>query len=806
MNKWNRLNYQPNLPLGKDGRKVTASPEHIALSKSAAKEGMVLLKNEAHALPLRAGVKVALFGKGTFDYVKGGGGSGDVTAPYVRNLCEGFAQYPELCATFGELDAFYRAHVEAQYKAGRAPGLVDEPELPEGLLRRAAAFADAAVVSISRFSSEGWDRKSAFDRMESHVGVWTDDPRYVLSQQLFPKGDFVLTDGEAALIEQVKAAFETVIVVLNTGSVFDTSFFRDDPGISAVLLGWQAGLEGGLAEAELLLGLDNPSGKLADTFAASLEDYPSSPNFYENDWYVNYFDDIYVGYRYFETIPGAREKVNYPFGFGLSYTEFELETATAAIEGDEIVVRTAVTNVGRRPGREVAQVYFSAPQGRLGKPARQLAAFRKTRLLQPGDTQRLTLRFPIERMASYDDLGKVAKSAWVLEAGTYRFYVGTDVESAAECRFTCTLEEDTVVKQLTARMVPTQLEKRMLADGSYEPLPQGEPNDFNANMLEPMDARELLLNPSVRFHQGVVRYRTKPREDHTLLEVSEGRLSLDAFLEQFTDEDLAWLLGGQPNTGVANTYGYGNNEQFGVPNAMSADGPAGLRILPEVGVATTAFPCACLLACTWDPDVCEAVGRAVGAEVRENNIGAWLAPAINIHRNPLCGRNFEYYSEDPLLTGLLAGAMVRGVQSNGVAATIKHFALNNKETNRLECDSRASERAIREIYLKAFEIIVRDYDPWSIMTSYNIINGHRASENHDLLTGILREEWGYEGMVTTDWWTHGENYKEVAAGNDVKMGCGFPDRLMQALEKGALTRAQMLTAARHILGMILKLD
>ena len=291
-----------------------------------------------------------------------------------------------------------------------------------------------------------------------------------------------------------------------------------------------------------------------------------------------------------------------------------------------------------------------------------------------------------------------------------------------------------------------------------------------------------------------------------LIDVAEGKLTLDAFIAQLSDEDLAWLLGGQPNVGVANTYGYGNLPAFGVPNAMTADGPAGLRIQPQVGVKTTAFPCACLLACTWDEAVTEAVGRAAGEEVKENNIGVWLAPGVNIHRNPLCGRNFEYYSEDPLLTGHLAGALVRGVQSNGVAATAKHLALNNKETNRKECDSRASERAIREIYLKAFEIIVKEYDVWSIMTSYNIINGHRASENADMLNGILREEWGFEGLVTTDWWTYGEHYKECAAGNDVKMGCGYPDRLLAALEKGVLTRAQMELAARHILGLILKLD
>ena len=291
-----------------------------------------------------------------------------------------------------------------------------------------------------------------------------------------------------------------------------------------------------------------------------------------------------------------------------------------------------------------------------------------------------------------------------------------------------------------------------------------------------------------------------------LIDVAEGKMTLDAFIASLTDEDLAWLLGGQPNAGVANTFGYGNLPDFGVPNAMSADGPAGLRILPEVGVATTAFPCATLLACTWNPELAEAVGRAAGAEVKENNIAAWLAPGVNIHRNPLCGRNFEYYSEDPLLTGHMAGALIRGVQSNGVAATAKHFALNNKETNRKQSDSRASERAIREIYLRAFEIIVKQYDVWSVMTSYNLINGHRASEYADMITGVLREEWGFDGLVTTDWWTSGEHYKECAAGNDMKMGAGFPLRLLEALRVGALKRSDMELAAKHILGMILKLD
>ena len=803
MNKWARIKYHPNLPLGADGRRVTASPEHIRLSRLAAREGMVLLKNEGGALPLQMGAKVALFGKGTYDYVKGGGGSGDVTVPYTLCLADGMKRYPERVTLHTGTDDFYRAHVEAAYRNGRDPGAVEEPELPDDLVARAAAFTDTAVVSISRFSSEGWDRKSAFDRIAEHKGLWVEDPRYMLTEAMFPKGDFYLTDAETAMLEKVKAAFGRVIVVLNVGGVFDTSFFKRDARIQAALMGWQAGLEGGLAEAELLLGVANPSGKLADTFAATLEDYPSSPNFYESDDFVNYEDDIYVGYRYFETIPGAAEKVNYPFGFGLSYTTFAFENAAARAEGDAIVAVCDVVNTGPIAGREVAQLYFSAPQGLLGKPARQLAAWQKTRLLAPGERQRVTLRLPIGQMASYDDVGKVRKAAWLLEAGEYRFFLGSDVR-APKLDFSWTLADARIVEQLSTRMASTQLARRMRADGGYEPLPTGAPNDPNASALDQNPSMSFCVNPPVRAqaHEDLL----KPAANRPLIDVAEGRMTLDAFIAQLTDEDLAWLLGGTPNQGVANTFGYGNLPAFGVPSVMTADGPAGLRIRPEVGVQTTAFPCACLLACTWDAELTEAVGRAAGEEVKENNIAAWLAPGVNIHRNPLCGRNFEYYSEDPLLTGHLAGALVRGVQSNGVAATAKHLALNNKETNRTESDSRASERAIREIYLKAFEIIVKQYGVWSVMTSYNIINGHRASENADLLNGILRGEWGFEGLVTTDWWTHGEHYKECAAGNDVKMGCGYPERLLKALEIGALTRADMETAARHVLGMILKLD
>ena len=806
--KWARVNYQPGVGLGENGARVTADKEHITLSKDAAKEGMVLLKNEQHVLPLQTGAKVALFGKATFDYVKGGGGSGDVTVAYTRNLYEGIKALKGKISVYEELADFYRENVKEQYKAGRVPGMTIEPQVPQELLQKAKAYTDTAVISICRFSGEGWDRKSIVET--ENKNIWASEEEMARrSAEIFEDGDFYLTHAEQEMVNTVKQNFARVIVVMNVGGMVDTSWFHDDAQIQSVLMAWQGGMEGGLATAELLAGEGNPSGKLSDTFARELNDYPSTYNFHESEKYVEYTDDIYVGYRYFETIPGAKEKVNYPFGFGLSYTQFTLGESQISIEGDQIRCMVSVTNTGAMAGKEVVQAYYGAPQGKLGKAARVLCAFAKTRLLQPGETQLMTLCWKIADMASYDDCGKVCKSAYVLEQGEYKFYIGTSVRDAVENATVYTAAKDIVTQQLTSRLAPTSLTKRMLADGTYEELETTEPVDTDANELEKMTTEEMeAFAPKT---EGRARWRlwgdkTPDKQHHFLIEAAEGKITLEEFMAQLSDEQLAELLGGQPNTGVANTFGFGNLPDYGVPNIMTADGPAGLRIGPECGVCTTAWPCSTLIACTWNPEVAQQVGAAGGAEVKENNIAVWLTPAVNIHRSPLCGRNFEYYSEDPYLTGKMASAMVKGIQSNHVGATVKHFALNNKETNRKNSDSRASERAIREIYLKAFEIIVKEANPWAIMSSYNIVNGRRTSENHELLTDVLRGEWGFEGAVTTDWWTNGEHYKEVAAGNDIKMATGFPERLMEALHKGIITRAELETCAKRVLNLILKVD
>lgn len=746
---------------------------------------MVLLKNEKSILPFEKGTRRALFGKGSVDYVKGGGGSGDVTTAYVRSLQDGLEIKEEegKVQVLASLGKFYRENVSAQYAGGIQPGMTAEPEIPCDLLEKAKAWADVAVISICRFSGEGWDRK----------GIPGD-------------GDFYLTREEQNMVDTVTANFEKVVVVLNVGGMVDTSWFCDSEKIQGVLLAWQGGMEGGLAAADLLCGDVNPSGKLTDTFARTFDDYPSSAGFNESEDYVDYTEDIYVGYRYFETIPGAAEKVNYPFGYGLSYTEFAIEPLRAGEEDETICVDVRVTNMGSRAGKEVVQLYYRAPQGVLGKPLEVLGAFAKTELLGAGQSQVLRLKMPVNAMASYDDLGKIQASAYVLEAGNYSFRIGNSVRNTVKLDYEYQAAQTVVTEQLERKCAPAALKLRLLADGSYEELPQGG-DGYEKNRLVPQDIDTLEgVEPDVQGISYQEKKEWRNADRITLEGVAEGKADLRRLLAQLSDRELAGLLGGQVNTGTANTYGMGNLPAYGIPNIMTADGPAGLRIREECGVYTTAWPCATLLACTWNPEIVFEAGAAGAAEVKENNIGVWLTPAMNIHRSPLCGRNFEYYSEDPLVSGKMGAAMIRGIQSQHIGASMKHFCCNNKETNRKDSDSRVSERALREIYLKGFEIAVKEAQPWTVMTSYNLMNGYPTSCNPELLNGILREEWGFEGMVTTDWWNHAEHYLEVKAGGDIKMGCGYPDRILEAKEKGFVSREEMEKCAERILGMILKVD
>ncbi len=787
MDKYARFRYQPCIPLGEDGRCATASVKHTQLSRKAATEGMVLLKNKDNALPLKKGEKVALFGKATIEYIKGGGGSGDVHCPYIRNVFDGFKEKEKdgKTAVYMPLVDFYKDYVEKESVNVLTPEQIDarwsvvnamefcterddmtydtfaamhvkETSVPDELIQSASEWADTAVFTISRFSAEGVDRRPQ-------------------------GGDYYLSDIEKKLIDKLCELFKKVVIVINSGATIDCEYFAENDKVSAVLFGWQGGMEGGMAIADVLCGDVNPSGKLCDTIVKSYDCYPCKAEFWESFKFIDYSDDIYVGYRYFETM--AKDDVRYPFGFGLSYTTFDISGKVCCESEGKIVAVATVKNTGDVAGREILQLYYSAPQGKLGKPAKELAAYKKTKLLAPNESETIVMSFDVRDMASFDDLGKIAKSAYVLEKGTYEFYLGTSVRDAEKLVFTYDVSEDTVTEQLKNWCKPFKLAKRMLSDGSFEALPQGEEEYYYA-VNEPSGA--------------------KAPDELVKFDMVGETITLDEFVAQFTDDELMDFVGGKSPTGVANTGCFGGLERLDIPPVPTADGPAGLRLEPKTGIPTTAWPCATLLACSWDPELIYEVGAAAGTEIAENNIGIWLAPALNIHRDPLCGRNFEYYSEDPIVSGKSAAAMTRGVQSAKATVSIKHFACNNKEANRYDIDARISERALREVYLKGFEIVVKESDPWTVMTSYNRINGQHTSESYELIMGILRGEWGFKGMVETDWGVKNDPVKEVKAGNDMKMPCGYPEDLKVAFDNGELTRADLEPCVKRILEMTMK--
>jgi len=790
--RFGRFFYQPVLPLGKDGRKVTGCKQHLALSKQAADEGTVLLKNDG-TLPLAKGSKVCLFGRCAGEFIFGGGGSGDVVTDIRISLTDALKQADKegrlqlFAPIIDDAEAQVKAIFEEQEKNptlywGRLRSRNALP-VPEDLYRQAVEFGGTAIFSILRYSSENTfcgDR--TFEECE-----------------LYPE--------EKAQLERLTQDFEKVVVVIvSCGPVMIGDLERNDK-INAILYPMYGGSFAGLSIVDILLGDSYPSGHLQDTFAQSIHDYPGADTFYESEDHVNYTEDIFVGYRWFETF--CPEKVVYPFGHGLSYTTYEAEVLRAEQVKNTVSVDVKVTNTGNFPGKEVIQLYLSAPQGKLGKAARVLAAFQKTKELKPGDSQVLKLHFDLRDFASFDDLGKLAESCFVLEKGQYIVSMGVNVRDA-EPVLSFQWAEDTVVRRCHSYMAPDpeKFPKRLTADGTYEQLPAVAPHKHPIRRYKP---------------------KAEPAADIKLKDaLAEDKL--DAFLASLTDHELAELLYGHPayNASLTGFIGvpkvdrrhdmYGHSlPGRGIPPVPTCDGPAGYRTQDGSGVDATFFPAANTVSQTWSPALAEKVGTAGALEAKENNCGIWLTPALNIHRNPLCGRNFEYYSEDPLCAGLFAAATVKGIQSQKVAATIKHFCCNNKEINRKGSDSRLSQRALREIYLRGFEICVKKANNWCLMSSYNLVNGVHTCGNWELLTGILKGEWKYPGVVMTDWVTLSLLQDDLAAGNDVRMPNPntFPNPytptqlnfdVEKAVRDGVIDRGAALEAARRILIMMSHLE
>ena len=761
------------------------TPGMPELLRDVAAQTAVLLENRV--LPLASGTKVSVFGRIQLDWFATGYGSGgDVNAPYQVNLLEGLRRCEDLSVNEGLATEYERWVIKNPAKHGTWGSWArSHPEMPVSaeLVRAARQHSDHAVIVIGR--SAGEDRETVLQ-----------------------PGSYYLTNEERDMLRQVTAAFPDAILLLNIGAVMDLSFLREF-SFGAVMILWQGGMESGNAAADLLCGRATPSGRLPDTVAARYIDHPSGPHFGEKDA-NEYFEDIYVGYRWFETF--GRDKVLYPFGYGLSYTTFSVDVRAE----DPLIYLATVTNTGKLPGRHTLMLFAEKPCGCLGNPARELVAFAKTRNLAPGESQALTLECSAYQISSFDDSGATGhKDCYVIQPGPHRFYLGCDVRSAGHVG-TLNVEELMVVAQLSEAAAPAKTFPILINR-------DGAPAEGTAA------ARTLSLRDRILENLPQELFITGDR-GLKLKDVQDGKISLDEFVAQLSDDDLEAIsrggyvmghpLGARGNAGI---FG-GVTESLrnmGVPPITTTDGPSGIRLYDSCSL----IPIGTALACTFDTGLVETLCAALGREMVDRGSDVLLAPGMNIHRNPLCGRNFEYFSEDPLLTGRMAAAYVRGIQSAGVAACPKHFACNNQETNRNKTDSILSQRALREIYLKGFEICVKEAAPRTLMTSYNKINGVWGHYHYELVKTILRDEWGFEGCILTDWWMQyasspefpkmkGNAYR-VRAQVDVLMPGSRtildvdhrPDGTLLATYKkeDGITLGEMQEVARHVLNCVMAL-
>lgn len=764
---------------------------YAALARQAAAEGAVLLQNEDQALPLKEGDKVAVFGRMQFHYYKSGTGSGGmVNTKYTVGILDALKE-ENIHLNQSLMDTYQEWIQEHPFDRGsgwaQEPWSQEEMTLSAETIKKAAKESDTALVILARTAGEDRDAQDA-------------------------EGSFLLTKEEEDMLEKVCRAFQKSIVLLNTGNIIDMKWVgKYCP--SAVLYVWQGGMEGGHGTADILMGRVNPCGRLTDTIAYDLGDYPSEGHFGGEDHNL-YAEDIYVGYRYFETF--AKDKVLYPFGYGLSYTSFDIRRRNLRREGRNIVLDIEVENTGAVSGKEVVQVYAALPQGQLGKPERILAAFAKTRLLKPGETEEMTLTVSEERLMSYDDSGVTGhRFCYVMEPGDYAFYIGNNVRDAVYAGSVRT-DSVNVIQKCTQAAAPVREFSRMRA---------GEPgNGDNREILwEEVPVRLDSMQERID-HDTLETVSYTGDRGYRLGDVFDGKVGLEEFLAQIPDEALCHMVKGEGmcspkvTPGTAAAFGGVTEElkDFGIPCGCCADGPSGIRM--DCGTTAFSLPNGTCLASTFNEELMEALFEMEGAELRKNRIDTLLGPGMNIHRHPLNGRNFEYFSEDPYLTGRMAAAQLRGLHRYGVTGTIKHFAANNQEHNRRKTDAVVSERALREIYLKGFEIAVREGGAYAVMTSYGPVNGVWTAGNYDLLTVILRGEWKFGGMVMTDWWADvNEEGKPdapanfapmVKSQNDIYMVVpdtkSFDGNLKECLEDGSLTRPVLVRSAANICTMLMK--
>ena len=832
----------------------TTSPEvtqretdHRKLAREAAAEGFVLLENKDHFLPLAKGSKVGLYGAGAIRTIKGGTGSGDVNERDSVNIFQGMKNAGYDVTSSEWLEDYDKLYVQARldwkneiftklngddtkfFDAYSATPFFMPSGNPIDEEKAAADGADTAFFVLARIAGENKDR---FDT----------------------EGDYFISKEEKAILAQVSRCYKNVVLVINTGGLMDLAFVEEFDNIRSILQYVQAGQEGGNAFADVVSGDVTPSGKMTDTWAKDYYDYPGAEVYsYKSGDLMKekYEEGIFVGYRYFDTF---EVPVRYSFGYGMSYTDFEIRTDDIKVSGrgmmnPKVSVTVTVTNTGDTyAGKEVVQIYASCPQGRLVKEFRRLAGFGKTKLLAPKESQTMTITFPLYQLTSYEE----ESASWILEPGMYGIWIGNDLNTSVlsgaleldEKAVMTACENICPLKEKLNEIVP-DAEKVQAREAAW----QKEVKEKRMSVIE-LKASEI---PTEK-----VDYQPVPEE----LPGKAGKI-----VESLSVDQLALLATGDPGRPQGNALGSAgisvpgaaaetspcaSEEPWNVTTIALVDGPAGLRLKREYQVDNgeivasdflaaleggffrrfllfsfraalerpfsnqfcTAIPVGTLLAQSWDVELIKRVGEMIGHEMELFNVTLWLAPGMNIHRNPLCGRNFEYYSEDPLLAGMMAAAMTLGVQKvPGCGTTIKHFACNNQEDNRMGSDSILSERALREIYLKGFEIAVKDAQPMSIMTSYNLINGVHAANCYDTCTKAARDEWGFAGAIMPDWTTTNVQIQGectaagcMRAGNDMVMP-GLPEdheNIKKELADGTLTMAELKRCIYNTVNIVLQ--
>lgn len=757
--------------------------QYLKTAAQVVSEGIVMLKNDNDALPLNPDDEIALFGRIQLHYYKSGTGSGGmVNVSKITGIPDGLLENG-VSVNEELLDVYRKWDSENPFDLGdgwgKEPWSQTEMPLDEALVAHVSESSHTAIVIIGRTAGEEQDNS-------------------------LHEGSYLLTAAEKDMLAKVRHHFPKMIVLLNVGNIIDMNeLLSFDP--DSVLYVWQGGMTGGTGTADVLTGKISPCGKLTDTIAANVNNYPSAPYF--GDPYRNFYsEDIYVGYRYFETF--ARDKVLYPFGFGLSYTTFDIAITGAKQLSDKWDFTVKVTNTGNYSGKEVVQIYCKAPQGRLGKPSRVLCGYEKTDTLAPGKSQVMTISVSNAQIASYDDSGVTGHAhCFVLEEGTYRFYAGSDVRSAKEF-YHCPQNSTEVISRHEQALAPVESFDRIhpeISEGRYVIRMENVP----LSHVDEAKRRQDNLPKEIPFtgDKGI-----------RLADVKNGTHTMDEFIAQLTDYDLSCMIRGEGmnspkvTAGTAAAFGGVSDEltALGIPCGCCDDGPSGMRL--DCGTKAFSLPNGTMIACTFNRTLIRELFSLTGLEMIANKVDCLLGPGMNIHRHPLNGRNFEYLSEDPFLTGTIASAQLKGLHSAGVTGTIKHFCGNNQETDRHDTNAVISERALREIYLKGFEIAVKEGNADSIMTTYGPVNGVWTAANYDLTTQILRNDWGFTGFAMTDWWAkinrrgQAVDKSDLAAmamaQNDVYMVCSCgaqnDDNILASLKDGSLQRSELQRCAANI--------